>query len=194
MKSLIVSLIGLVLSCTPCISSHIYWTGVGPTEELGQIGAESIFRASLDGSDVELFRTTGGIQPHGLALDVEGGQIYWTYKGITLRGNGSIFRASLDGGSKVEILHTGWIQPRGLALDVEGGQIYWTEGNSISRASLNGSKGRWGAMNVTGNQLYWADVDSISRVSQYVSGTMLKKNLKNHSPWMGLTSKFSSLA
>ena len=172
MKSLIGSLIGLVLSCTPSIPSHIYWTGVGPTEKLGlNIGGQSIFRASLDGSNVEFFLTAEGYEPRGLALDVAGGQIYWTYKRPPADGNGKIFRASLDGGSKVEILRTGRIlQPRGLALDVAGGQIYWTDGNNIARASLDRSK-NWTAMDV--NKMYW---DSISHASQHISN--IKRNYK----------------
>ena len=70
--------------------------------------------------------------PLDLALDVAGGQIYWTSPE-----DGSIYHAALDG-SNVEILLTERVSPVGLALDVAGGQIYWTS-QVISNAVTEGS-------------------------------------------------------
>ena len=143
--------------------SHMYWTAL----EEG-----IIYRASLDGSNVEAL-VTGVVFPFGLALDVAGGQMYWT--GIDIIGQeGIIYRASLDG-SNVETLVTVEIFPFSLALDVAGGQIYWTgidqeeEEGSIYRASLDGSNvetlltgldGSIGlALDVAGGQMYWIGLD-----------------------------------
>ena len=78
----------------------MYWTSL----EEGVI-----YRASLDGSNVEAL-ITGLNEPLGLALDVAGGQIYWT----SLE-EGVIYRASLDG-SNIESLVTGLNEPLVIAL------------------------------------------------------------------------------
>ena len=90
---------------------------------------------TLDGSNVEPLVIGSSEVLVGLALDVAGGQIYWTAPE-----EGVIYRASLDG-SNVEPLVTGLDEPGVLALDVAGGQIYWTapEEGVIYRASLDGS-------------------------------------------------------
>ena len=126
---------------------QIYWTGTDPVEEGGIVEAGSIYRASLDGSNVEALITAPN-PPLFLVLDAARGQIYWTaWTGLDLEGfpeAGSIYRASLDG-SNVEALIAESNIPYGLALDIAGGQIYWTgldpegETGSIYRASLDGS-------------------------------------------------------
>ena len=143
------------------IVSQMYWTD--PEEG-------SIYRASLDGSNVETLGT-GVVFLVGLALDVAGGQIYWT--GIDIVGQqGSIYRASLDGSNVETLLVTGVVFPFFLALDVAGGQIYWIgldaddEEGSIYRASLDGSNVETLltgssevltglALDVAGGQMYW---------------------------------------
>ena len=80
--------------------------------------------------------------PTDLALDVAGGQMYWT---TAIEGIFGIYRAALDG-SNVETLVP---DPEGgvvgLALDVAGGQMYWTSPGQdlgqgiIYRAALDGS-------------------------------------------------------
>ena len=142
MKSLIGSLIGLVLTCTPSIPSHIYWI----EEE-----QPDIYRASLDGSNVEFLRITGRFPPRELVM--ADNQIYWTESNTGVI-TSVFYRAPLDGGSKVKFLGTGGIGPHDLALDVAANQIYWMQGGSISRASLD----RWGTMTVP--KMYWVDRDS----------------------------------
>ena len=147
---------------TPSTLSQMYWTS----------GRGIIYRASLDGSNVEPLVTRSSEVLVGLALDVAGDQIYWT--GIDLEeGRGIIYRASLDG-SNIEPLVPGEIVPNSLALDVARGQMYWMgigleEGGAviIYRASLDGSnveplfessQALGGlALDVAGGQIYWAD-------------------------------------
>ena len=126
---------------------QIYWTGTDPVEEGGIVEAGSIYRANLDGSNVEALITAPNA-PFFLALDAAGGQIYWVaWTDLNLEGvpeAGSIYRANLDG-SNVEALITESNIPGSLALDVAGGQMYWTaidpegEAGSIYRANLDGS-------------------------------------------------------
>jgi sugar lactone lactonase YvrE len=149
---------------------------------LSRTGSMSIHRASLDGSYVETL-VTGEGYPVALALDVAGGQMYWTV--LDGRG-GRIHRASLNG-SNVEVLFTEQLyHPVALALDVVGGQMYWMSlrmdgrGGRTYRASLDGSNVEVQdtgsdspvalALDVAGGQMYWMSLrmdggNSIHRVS-----------------------------
>ena len=75
-------------------------------EEGGIVEAGSIYRAALDGSNVEALITAPN-PPFFLVLDAARGQIYWiAWTGLDLEGGpeaGSIYRAALDG-SNVEAL------------------------------------------------------------------------------------------
>ena len=153
---------------TPSTStlSHMYWTDPD---------AGIIYRANLDGSNAEPFITRSNEALFGLALDVAGGQIYWTALTFTFTASeGGIYRANLDG-SNVETLITGELLPFSLALDVAGGQIYWTgidpeaEEGGIYRANLDGSNVETLiaeqnvpnslALDVAGGQIYWTGID-----------------------------------
>ena len=105
-------------------ASKMYWTSGG-----------KIQRANRDGSHVEDLVTSGS--PRGLALDMQGGKMYWTDQGSR-----QIRRAELDGSRVEGLITSGLITPVGLALDVDGGKIYWTDSgsNKIQRANLDGSR------------------------------------------------------
>ena len=65
-----------------------------------------VMRANLDGSNIETLVDTseGDARPGkdirkqcvGIALDVDGGKVYWTQKGPSNGGDGRIFRANLE--------------------------------------------------------------------------------------------------
>ena len=116
--------------------SHIYWT---------DSHTHTIQRASLDGSNIETLVALEDIEgfryggPFGLALDVDGGKMYWT------EGHWRIRRANLDG-SNIEFLIITADTPSNLTLDVAGDKMYWTDdpggigwGGTIRRANLDGS-------------------------------------------------------
>ena len=102
-----------------------------------------IRHANLDGSNIETLFTVLDNYLHGLALDVDGGKIYWTEIFVSRFGNYSkIQRANLDGSSietLVKIDNTPGLSD--LALDLSGGKIYWadTDEGKIQRANLDGS-------------------------------------------------------
>ena len=102
-----------------------------------------IQRANLDGSNIETLFTVLDNYLHGLALDVDGGKIYWTEIFVSSFGNYSkIQRANLDGSSietLVKINNTPGLSD--LALDLSGGKIYWADADEgkIQRANLDGS-------------------------------------------------------
>ena len=70
-----------------------------------------IQRANLDGSEVEELVREGLQSPRGLALDAEGGKLYWTDSGT-----GRIQRSNLDGSEVEDLVTEGLLSPRGLAL------------------------------------------------------------------------------
>ena len=143
------------------ILSHIYWiAGVASNNYYIQ-------RANLDGSNIETL-ATGLNNVSGIALDADGGKIYWTDWKSWRR----IRRANLDGSNIETLIITGH-NPLGIALDVDGGKIYWTNSRTnhtsagIRRANLDGSnietlvtdEGWFSgiALDVDGYKMYWMD-------------------------------------
>ncbi len=117
------------------VAGMMYWT---------DRGAEKIQRANLQippgetadsRTDIEDL-VTGLSAPWGIALDVEGGKMYWTH--VPPSDTRKIQRANLDG-SGVEDLVTGLSAPWGIALDAAGGKMYWADIFRIQRANLDGS-------------------------------------------------------
>ncbi len=106
-------------------AGKMYWTN-GKTN--------GIFRANLDGTNVETVLPLPISRPLDIVLDIAGGKMYWTQ----WDGNASISRANLDG-TNVELL----VNPgdrRSIALDIAGGKMYWTDGfDGIGTANLDGS-------------------------------------------------------
>lgn len=118
-----------------------------------------IQRANLDGSNVETLVVTGKGDADradaanwcvGLAVDVEGGKVYWTQKGGDNAFRGTIRRANLDipkgqtaeNRKDIEIVFDALPEPIDLDLDVKNGHIYWTDrgdaprGNTVNRAPM----------------------------------------------------------
>jgi DNA-binding beta-propeller fold protein YncE len=121
-----------------------------------------IMRANLDGSNIEtLVETAQGDAARkdarnwcvGIALDVDGGKVYWTQKGSG--GNGRIFRANLEipkgedalHRSDIEVLFDSLPEPIDMDLDLAHRVMYWTDrgdpprGNTVSRAPMDPHKG-----------------------------------------------------
>jgi hypothetical protein len=124
-----------------------------------------VMRANLDGSKIETLIDTseGDERPGkdikkwcvGIALDVEGGKLYWTQKGPDNAGQGRIFRANLEipkgqtpaGRKDIELLYEGLPEPIDLELDLANRILYWTDrgdpprGNTVNRAPLGPALG-----------------------------------------------------
>ncbi len=113
-----------------------------------------IMRADLDGSHIEtLVETAKGDEARkdarnwcvGIALDVDGGKMYWSQKGSG--NNGRIFRANLDG-SQIETLFDNLPEPIDIDLDLGHRMMYWTDrgdppaGNTVSRAPMDPNQGK----------------------------------------------------
>jgi DNA-binding beta-propeller fold protein YncE len=98
-----------------------------------------VMRCNLDGSDIETLVDTSQGDPRpgrdprkwcvGIALDVDGGKLYWTQKGNDKAGQGRIFRANLnipkgqtpDNRRDIELLFDNLPEPIDLDLDLTTG-------------------------------------------------------------------------
>jgi len=124
-----------------------------------------VMRCNMDGSHVETLVDTsqGDSRPGGdakkwcvgIALDVQGGKLYWTQKGPDNAGQGRIFRANLEipkgqtpaNRADIEILFDNLPEPIDLDLDLGNRMMYWTDrgdpprGNTVNRAPMDPAPG-----------------------------------------------------
>src|SRR5271166_2123129 len=120
-----------------------------------------VMRANLDGSDIETLVDTGEGDPRpgpdpakwcvGVAIDVDGDQVYWTQKGPDNAGKGRLFRAGIEiptgqtasSRADIEVLYDGLPEPIDLELDLKNRVMYWTDrgdpprGNTVNRAPMD---------------------------------------------------------
>jgi DNA-binding beta-propeller fold protein YncE len=169
-----------------------------------------IMRANLDGSDIEtLVETAQGDAARkdatnwcvGIALDVEGGKIYWTQKGSG--GNGRIFRSSLEG-KNIELLFDGLPEPIDMDLDLANRIMYWTDrgdppqGNTVNRAPMDPHKGKVEilasglkegigiALDLKGGRMYFTDLGG-NVYSAKLDGSDCKTILTGQGALTGIT-------
>ena len=148
----------------PLEEGKIYWTN----SEWG------IYRSSLDGSNAEPLVIPDLRGPGKIALDVAGGKIYWTDRGVY-----GIHRSDLDGSNTETLVEgygpPGWAWIIDITLDVARGKIYWTteishgDYNSfiVERSDLDGSNAetlfsklngiRDSALDPVRGKVYWTD-------------------------------------
>ncbi len=124
-----------------------------------------VMRANFDGSAIETLVDTsqGDARPGadarkwcvGIAVDPEGGKIYWSQKGGDNAGEGRIFRANLDiptgqsatGRKDMTLLYDRLPEPIDLELDIRTRLLYWTDrgdpplGNTVNRAPADPTPG-----------------------------------------------------
>jgi hypothetical protein len=126
-----------------------------------------LMRANLDGSNIETLVDTSQGDPRpgpdatkwcvGVAIDVDGGKVYWTQKGPDNAGKGRLFRAGIhvptgqtaSDRADIEVLYDGLPEPIDLELDLNNRVMYWTDrgdpprGNTVNRAPMDSdTKGR----------------------------------------------------
>ena len=126
-----------------------------------------VMRADLDGFNIETIVDTSHGDPRpgpdaskwcvGVAIDVDGGKLYWTQKGPDNAGKGRICRAGIDvptgqtasNRADIEVLYDGLPEPIDLDLDLNNRVMYWTDrgdpprGNTVNRAPMDSdAKGR----------------------------------------------------
>ena len=117
-----------------------------------------VMRANTDGSNIETLVTTGTTDDQanyalGIALDLAGGEMYWTQKGSGpassngTGGQGSVRRAGpqIPAGQNstnrtdIEVLFSGLPEPIDLDVDPGTRQMYWTDrgDGTVSRAPMD---------------------------------------------------------
>jgi crotonobetainyl-CoA:carnitine CoA-transferase CaiB-like acyl-CoA transferase len=125
-----------------------------------------VMRCNLDGSHIETLvdSSQGEARPGsdatkqcvGIAVDVEGGKLYWTQKGDTKAGQGRLFRANIEIPSgqtastrqDIELLYDALPEPIDLDIDPATRTLYWTDrgdpprGNTVNRAPLDTPSGQ----------------------------------------------------
>lgn len=104
-------------------------------------GGGRLFSLNPDGTGKTMI-ITGCPVPDGVAVDVQGGHIYWTNMGVPSANDGSIERVDLDGGNRTTIVPSGsTYTPKQLHLDTVGRKLYWgdREGMRVMRCDLDGS-------------------------------------------------------
>jgi DNA-binding beta-propeller fold protein YncE len=100
-----------------------------------------VFSVNPDGSDKQIV-VSGLRVPDGIAVDVQGGYVYWTEMGHPADDDGSIERADLDGANRVSIVPKGWTHtPKQMTLEPVSGKLYWSdrEGMRVMRCDVDGS-------------------------------------------------------
>jgi hypothetical protein len=112
-----------------------------------------IWRANADGTGIHVIVTLAGLWDlYAVALDREGGKVYWTQTPTTNNADAvHVFRANLEDGSNVEPLINlphmpGAYVSGGIALDVLAGKMYFSrqrdptpDRNRIYRSNLDGT-------------------------------------------------------
>jgi DNA-binding beta-propeller fold protein YncE len=124
-----------------------------------------VMRANVDGSNIETLVETGYGEADrhdarnwcvGIALDVEGGKLYWTQKGNDKAGQGRIFRTNIEipegqtptDRTDIELLFENLPEPIDLDLDLANRMMYWTDrgdppkGNTVNRALMDPALGQ----------------------------------------------------
>jgi DNA-binding beta-propeller fold protein YncE len=119
-----------------------------------------VMRSNLDGSKIETLIQAGHGEADrrdarnwciGIALDVEGGKLYWSQKGNDNAGEGRIFRANVEipkgqspaNRKDIELLFDCLPEPIDLDLDLVNRMMYWTDrgdpprGNTVNRAHMD---------------------------------------------------------
>jgi 3-hydroxyacyl-CoA dehydrogenase len=120
-----------------------------------------VMRVNFDGSQIETLVDTSEGDPRpgrdetkwcvGIAVDHDGGKIYWTQKGGDNANEGRIFRANIDipkgetaaNRSDIEVFFDKLPEPIDLDLDLAKRMLYWTDrgnapkGNTVSRAPID---------------------------------------------------------
>ena len=125
-----------------------------------------VMRADLDGSSIQtLVDSSGGdARPGpdtkkwcvGIAVDADGGKLYWTQKGGTKAGEGRLLCANIELPSgqtaanrrDIELLYDKLPEPIDLEIDPATRLLYWTDrgdpprGNTVNRAPLDAPAGK----------------------------------------------------
>ena len=86
--------------------------------------------------------SSAGDGPDGIAVDLDGGHVFWTNMGNTAKDDGYIRRADLDGKNVTTVVPAGGtFTPKQMKLEPIDRKLYWSdrEGMRVQRADLDGA-------------------------------------------------------
>jgi sugar lactone lactonase YvrE len=152
----------------------VYWLDI-----LGN----TVWRANEDGSEAKALVMGNGISaPDGVAVDLDGGHIYWTNMGSALGGanNGTVQRASLDGKMVETIVPPGVGNTfKQMTMDRTHQKLYWCdrEGAKVWRSDFDGKNHEILASGHDFNQLVGIALD-VEREQFYFSDRLAKKIMR----------------
>jgi sugar lactone lactonase YvrE len=107
-----------------------------------ELNGGRIHTMNPDGTDQKVIVSNCQL-PDGIAVDVEGGRVYWTNMGVPNLNDGSIECADLDGRNRRVVVPQGLtFTPKQIHLDKQDGKLYWCdrEGMRVMRSNLDGSQ------------------------------------------------------
>ena len=134
------------------------------------IADDTIYYRPTGGGEEIFKRLQSGTLTGGLAVNMEGGKVYWTEE--TVEGTGTINSANLDGTGVMEIMKIQAV-PMGIAVDTEGSKLYWTNSfGKIQSINVDGTDFRDDfitglenpqhiAFDVEKRRLHWTAADGI---------------------------------
>jgi sugar lactone lactonase YvrE len=124
------------------------------------ITADSIFRASLNGTNSMPIVSAGLVSPGGITVDWICNRIFWTDSGTS-----RIEFANLDGSMRKVLFWKAIEKPRAIVANPEDSSIFWTDWGQqprIERAFMDGS----GRSAVIETSLFWPNGLTIDHPSQ----------------------------
>ena len=116
--------------------------------------------------------THGLIQPHGIAVDWVGEQLYWTDMGTRL-----IEVSSMNGSYRLPLISTGLQKPRAIVLYPSKGLMFWTDWGDIAmieRSYMDGSSRKTLLSNKT-KLLFWPNgltIDNDTNLLYWIDGKL----------------------
>lgn len=102
-----------------------------------------VMTVGAEGGQPDVVVQDAGQGPDGIAVDPDGGHIFWTNMGVPAEENGFILRSDLDGSNVTTIVEEGdTYTPKQLKLEPETEKLYWgdREGMRVQRCNLDGSE------------------------------------------------------
>ena len=181
------SVLALSFGCLLCIVAHapagkVYWALAGARVD--------IYRANLDGSDVEevILRSAHLHEVQDVALDLAAGKLYWTeavWLPEAIDPVGRIMRSDLDGGNVEPLVETSFDDPVGLAIHPQTNSLFWTldvfdaqQVRRIRHAAQDGQNQQDLAIPDFEDALFLAIHSATGRLywSNFVAGTIQRTN------------------
>jgi PKD repeat protein len=129
------------------INNKVYWVDEADGDDIGHI-----YRANLDGSNLEMILEMEGVQFRAIALDPENNKMYFQevyYENVHV--------ANLDGTNESVLIEGIW--GYGIYVDTVNDKLYYDEWNSeeLRRSNLDGTNEE--VVDVSGSRVYGITVD-----------------------------------